>query len=155
MSASQCISCLAGYFFNASTSACQATCQNGMYVDASGNCMSCTANCAECQWSVAKSVSICLKCMATYYLKDQTQCSQNCPIPYYVPIGSLCLKCIGNCLTCLSLSVSACVLCSANTAYLGGRCYDICPIGYYWQENGAAQPSCETCPPACANCQQN
>ena len=133
LSATQCLQCLPGYFFNSTTSACQAICQNGMYVDGSGNCLSCMPNCAQCQWSPTKITVVCLKCANTYYLKDQTTCSQVCPMPYYVPIGSLCLECIGNCLTCKTLSVSDCVLCKPTTAYQGGRCFDVCPIGYFWQ----------------------
>ena len=128
--ATGCLECQPGYFYNSTTGICTAICQTGMYIDSVGNCLPCQNNCLECQWNSAKSQVTCLKCASLYYLKD-SQCSQDCPTPYYYPIGSQCLKCLGNCLTCNSLSATDCVFCQPGMSFLSGQCYQICPLGYY------------------------
>ena len=122
LSATVCLECLPNYFYNSTIGSCTAICHIGRYVDPSGQCLPCINNCLECQWNGLKSMVTCLKCAATFYLKDG-QCDQTCPIPYYQPLGSQCLKCIGNCLTCSSLSATACILCRDGMSFSSGQCY--------------------------------
>lgn len=74
-----------------------------------------------------------MECANTYYLKDETICSPDCPLPFYIPSGSLCLKCVGNCLSCNSLSAIDCITCKDNTILLNKTCYTVCPNGYFKQ----------------------
>ena len=132
LSATICLECLSGYFYNSSTGACSAICQLGRFVDPSGLCLPCMSDCLECQWNTNKSTLTCLKCSASFFIKDGS-CSSVCPVPYYQPLGSQCLKCIGNCLTCNTLSATDCVLCLSGMSFLAGQCYSLCPLGYFTQ----------------------
>lgn len=151
MSDVTCLECLSGYFYNSTTATCLPICATGQYIDAVGVCRPCLNNCLECQWNAAKNAVTCLRCAALYYLKDGA-CSLDCNIPYYYPIGSLCLKCLGNCLTCNSLVASDCVLCKDGTNFLNGNCYASCPSGYFRQQIGTSQPTCEPCSIECSSC---
>lgn len=146
-----CLECQPGYIFNSLTGSCLAICPSGKYISPNGSCLPCFANCLECQWNSQKNTVTCLKCAALFYLKDG-ECSSTCSIPYYQPVGSLCLKCIGNCLTCASLSPSACILCKDGTSFLSGQCYATCPTGYFKLQIGSTQPTCELCSFECASC---
>lgn len=120
-------------------------CVTGKYVTALGNCENCADNCLECQWNKGKNILSCVKCALTFYLKDETVCSPDCLLPYYIPSGSLCLKCVGHCLTCNSLSGQDCITCRENTALLNKTCYTVCPNGYF-KNSGLTQSICEVCP---------
>ena len=146
-----CLECQPGYIFNSATGACIAICQNGKYVSPSGSCLPCFSNCLECQWNPPKNTVTCLKCAPSFYLKDG-ECSPTCATPYYHPVGSLCIKCLGNCLTCNSLSPSDCVLCKEGLSFLSGQCYSVCPMGHYKQQLGSGRSTCELCPSECSSC---
>ena len=151
MTATVCLECLTGYAYNSATGTCVAFCSTGTYINPAGSCIACSANCLECQWNSVKNQEVCLKCAPSYFIRD-SQCSLTCLAPRYYALGSICLRCLGNCETCNSLSASDCVLCKNGTSFLAGQCYQVCPNGYYLKEHPSSQNTCEPCLNSCSSC---
>jgi proprotein convertase subtilisin/kexin type 5 len=135
---STCLSCPAGS--NRLLSGGQCTCMSGYYDPGSTVCSICLSPCLTCKGG---SVLNCTSCISGYTLIGSFcrapvscpryifmgECVSVCPNVSY-PLGSSCISCPGNCLTCVSsTSCSSCL--TPFVLHSNGSCSGSCPSGTY------------------------
>ena len=124
VSASECSSCLSGFFLL--DSSCINPCDVG-YLGVNRICQPCTNNCESCSLMVDN----CLTCLPDFYFVSSTSdCVDTCPTGLYPNnISYTCTPCTAPCDTCSGLSTN-CTSCLTDFLY-DFDCVPECPDGFY------------------------
>jgi proprotein convertase subtilisin/kexin type 5 len=143
-SATSCISCLAGFFLEAS-GACSASCPNRFVASTlTQSCQACPYDCLTCSGSGA-----CLTCSAADFRTLNGPTSRCVPVTGYFDGGvALAVGCPAGCSSCSSLAL--CLSCQTSFFLsVDNLCYATCPSRTY---TDAATRSCLACPYDCLSC---
>jgi hypothetical protein len=133
---------------------CMNACPDGLFVDASRNCVNCQSPCATC----VNTSTTCLSCVSERYLMVHA-CNATCPDTYYINLAEgVCSQCVSPCLTCSSESV--CLSCVPGQYFYQNKCSTTCPSGSYASSTSnctACVSPCQTCTSAtaCTTCSSN
>lgn len=96
-----CTTCAYGYFLQASTTSCVASCNSTQYANKGNNtCISCDAACSSC---TGPNNSTCSTCGAGLFLVQNLTggfCISACDPIGYTQSGTSCLACDTSCYTC-------------------------------------------------------
>lgn len=121
-----CINCTSGFFNYLGI--CQNECPIGFWPDQTTNkCMPCVNNCISCN------NSLCEKCHNGYFLNI-----------------SSCSLCDSPCLTCEQTGFYCTSCLNSSSFLLNGKCYEVCPEGY-WPDNFSKK--CKPCQLHCRECE--
>lgn len=142
-----CLTCSTRTYLDISTHTCVPYCPLGSYLTPDRACIVCPSNCSRCTYGTTGVV--CTECVAGYQIRDGGHCVSAC-MSGFISVAGRCHKCVGNCLTCLSLAYNGCSTCLPAHYLLGGVCYATCPLGYTSTLN-----QCTPCPTACSSCLWN
>eukprot|EP00732_Lithocolla_globosa_P001111 Lithocolla_globosa_v1_NODE_503_length_3880_cov_6.757908.p1 type:complete len:1237 gc:universal NODE_503_length_3880_cov_6.757908:86-3796(+) len=90
-----------------SSSVSNCVCSSGYFVDGSGTCSSCGADCLVCG-----GIDFCVACLPSFFLFDG-ECLELCPLNYFAD-GTTCMPCDPSCYTCSGGLANACMACSGG-----------------------------------------
>ncbi|OBZ75440.1 hypothetical protein A0H81_04911 [Grifola frondosa] len=152
--------CNAGWTTADNGTAC-AKCEQGFFLDSSGNCEVCQLGCTQC----ADGTGDCISCSSefTQSANDPTQCllppsttssGTTCPDTAFSN-GTACVPCSPLCQTCTGASSSDCVICGAGKYTLNGSCVSTDGNGVCENSNLIANNNkheCDSCPAKCTTC---
>jgi hypothetical protein len=145
-STSQCLTCVNGTYFLASSNSCLSSCDPNMFINAtSQSCVGCSASCSAC----VNSSTTCTSCTSGRFLSG-TACVTACPAATFPQANTTCLPCATDCAVCFS--TSNCSQCSGLTFLYNGGCVAACPSTAAVVSNGSCMPcstqKCFSCSPA-------
>lgn len=163
-SKTQCSKCLSTSIYSIlQGETCLTECPfNYSYDPETKTCVKCVSSCLECElWDTSK----CKSCSESfpYYIKENMQCLENCPISKYANEASVCLDCSSDCRTC-ETRANKCTSCNINGNYqflYNNQCYEKCPGNTITQSSYKCidcSPSCKTCqdkPTYCTSCEES
>ncbi|CDW89713.1 fu domain containing protein [Stylonychia lemnae] len=146
-----CGSCVTDYFLQPGTSECKSNCPDGYYGDpVTHACVLCHYSCQTCSGYGADTCTVC----ATGFLRRGAFCVEKCNDGEF-EIQGTCKSCDSKCSSCFGVKDDQCYSCNENTLttygyyFLGTKCLEECPIGYY-PDN--ILKICKKCNPRCASC---
>ncbi|KRX04787.1 WW domain [Pseudocohnilembus persalinus] len=149
-SATVCLSCVDGYFFDSATSTCVTTgnCPVGTYElgPPSNLCDNCDTGCTEC----TSTSSNCQSCDTGYFWQNGDTCATTCPAGQWAyATNSIC--CDDSCLTCENTATN-CTSCPDGLYYNSGSnsCLNNCPDGQ--SPVGPPHNTCSDCYNTCQTC---
>lgn len=117
---------------------CLSTCPPGTYKDGQ-SCKDCEKDCLICT-----NGNSCDKCIDGKVYIDN-QCKDSCPDHYVANDAGVCIPCTDkeNCLKCIPVDPSECVVCTGNTIKVNGKCVDVCPTGSFYDDVSKTCIECE------------
>ncbi|KAK7896490.1 hypothetical protein WMY93_021815 [Mugilogobius chulae] len=141
-SPAHCLTCHPSYYLSEGLCYKQ-ECGEGEVEDPDNDiCEACEEGCKKC---VLYNPNSCLSCMDGFY-NFQEGCYRACPAKTYsVEEEMSCVPCDENCMSC---DEHECYWCESDLYLLEGRCVDVCPDGFYVDEDTECvecHADCETC----------
>jgi hypothetical protein len=124
---------------------CVTDCGEALFPDWDGVCKKCPYQCKDCdnEW-------FCKECYSPFILDDDDQtCTDHCP-DKSVAVGKDCKHCQTTdpkCDKCDPADLTQCTDCADNWKLLDNICYEVCPPGYYPEQN-----ICKQCVQGCDEC---
>ncbi|XP_034048082.1 proprotein convertase subtilisin/kexin type 5 [Thalassophryne amazonica] len=146
-SKNSCLSCNQGHLLLNGT--CVDDCPPGYYEDERMHkCDTCHVSCQSC---IGRHSHECLACRA-HLFREQKECVETCQHSHYGnTVTMMCERCDPSCDECVAGGEDSCLSCAPGLVYLRreGRCWPLCPQGYY---HDAVHRTCEPCHASCKTC---
>ena len=153
--ASQCMTCEAGLYLQASgPAACLSTCPSDSYeYDTDQTCKSCISDCKTCNGGT---LADCMSCETTYLqsLIGPAECKTTCPSHTYMDSSTyICQNCDTSCAECTASDTTKCTSCP-NGSYLQSligpaECKNTCPTHTF---TDTSTNICQNCEASCIEC---
>ncbi|KAL4482617.1 hypothetical protein ABPG73_021277 [Tetrahymena malaccensis] len=124
-------------------SQCVNSCPQNYFVSATNKCEKCHQGCNKCE----KKSNNCQECKSGYIML-KNECFSQPPAGYYLD-GNQFKECSKGCAKCINSNKDSCLSCLKDYfMYKDSTCVDICPDGYFPNQN----KQCELCSGYCKTC---